>query len=426
VRALNVNIGYPPFMGGAQVYMQQLARRLVRRGHLVEAWVSDAEEVELLWSRGMGRLAVGESEDEGVRVRRFAVKHLPLSRYAYHGLRRAELVLDRVPWIGERFLWAAARYTPWLPAMERALRWETHDFDLVHGWNIPFEPLVKGAMGFARRHGLPFVVTPLLHLGEDGDDDVRRLYTMRHQMGLIRDSDEVIALTDLEAEYMASHGVAEERIHVVPGAVDVVPLAEGDAARFRREHGVESPFVLYIGLLNPNKGAIDLVQAMARLWERGVEAGLVMIGRSMKHFDRFLDTLEPGARARCHLLGQVDERTKADALAACEILALPSRTESFGLVFLEAWACAKPVVWARAGAIPYVVDEGVDGVLAPFGDIEALAQSILDLLMDPERAAAMGQAGRAKVRERYTWGRVTDRTEAIYESVLDRFVGSRG
>ena len=67
MRALHVNIGYPPFLGGAQVYMQQLARRLVRRGHMVETWVSDAAEVELLWSRGGGRLDAGNSEDEGVR-----------------------------------------------------------------------------------------------------------------------------------------------------------------------------------------------------------------------------------------------------------------------------------------------------------------------------------------------------------------------
>ena len=115
------------------------------------------------------------------------------------------------------------------------------------------------------------------------------------------------------------------------------------------------------------------------------------------------------------LLGFVSESERRDLLAACDLLALPSRTESFGLVFMEAWANRKPVIGARAGAIPAVVRDGENGVLVKFGDVNALSGAIETLVRSPETRENMGASGFARVVDESVW---FERVRAVYANVL--------
>jgi glycosyltransferase involved in cell wall biosynthesis len=118
------------------------------------------------------------------------------------------------------------------------------------------------------------------------------------------------------------------------------------------------------------------------------------------------------------VLGVVDDATRRDMLAALDVLALPSRTESFGIVFPEAWANGKPVVGADAGAIPDLVQDGVNGLLTHFGDVEGLANALARLLNDAELARQLGAAGQALALARYTWPSVLNRVRAAFEIAL--------
>ncbi len=423
MRVLHVNIGYPPLIGGAELYLRQVARRMVARGHQVAVYASDAAVIEHLWAMGKEHLPAGVAEIEGVTVRRFAVRHLPLLPYSYLALRRLLVECSCLGLGTEGWLWRIARYAPWLPGLERAfvsaesagMPWRP---ELLHVWNIPFESLWEPAWRYARRRGIPCIATPLLHLGEEGSAAVRRFYTMRHQMSVLRDCDAVIALTQLEADYLVSAGVLAARVHVVGGGVDIAAMQAGDARRFRARYALDRPFVLFIGAYNVEKGAIALVEAVAALGREGRDLDLVMIGQPMARFMDYYRRLSADVQARCHLLGPLGDEDKADALAACEMLALPSRTESFGLVYLEAWAAGKPVIGARAGAVPAVVREGVDGVLVPFGDAAALARAIAALLDDPAMAQRLGLMGKARVSQAYTWDQVVTAIERVYEKAV--------
>lgn len=428
MRILHVNVGYPPLIGGAELYLREVARRTVARGHQVAVYASDAAVIEHLWAAGKEHLPADEVEMEGVAVRRFAVRHLPLLPYSYLALRRLLAECNRLGLIREGWLWRIARYAPWLPELERAfaasdtagLPWIP---ELLHLWNIPYESLWGPAWRYARRHGISCVATPLLHLGEERSAAVRRFYTMRHQMSVLRDCDAVIALTPLEADYLVSAGVLAARVHVVGGGVDIAAMQGGDAARFRARYALDRPFVLFIGAYNLEKGAITLVEAVASLGREGRALDLVMIGQPMARFVDYFRRLPADVRAHCRLLGPLTDEEKADALAACEMLALPSRTESFGLVYLEAWAAGKPVIGARAGAVPAVICEGVDGVLVPFGDAVALAREIAALLDDPARAQRLGRAGQARVCQEHTWDQIVARVERVYEKAMVRSSG---
>jgi glycosyltransferase involved in cell wall biosynthesis len=97
---------------------------------------------------------------------------------------------------------------------------------------------------------------------------------------------------------------------------------------------------------------------------------------------------------------------------------MPSRVDSFGIVYLEAWAYRIPVIGCRSGGVPDVIDHGQDGLLVPFGNQALLALAIESLLVAPERRRTMGQRGRAKVEAHYTWNQVYHKLLATYREVV--------
>jgi glycosyltransferase involved in cell wall biosynthesis len=115
------------------------------------------------------------------------------------------------------------------------------------------------------------------------------------------------------------------------------------------------------------------------------------------------------------LLGVISPDEKRDLLAAADIVALPSRTESFGIVFLEAWASRKPVIGACAGAVPDLVRDGETGLLTPFGNVDALAVAIGRLLADDELARSLAERGHSLAVGRYSWAAVYDRYRRAFE-----------
>jgi glycosyltransferase involved in cell wall biosynthesis len=144
-----------------------------------------------------------------------------------------------------------------------------------------------------------------------------------------------------------------------------------------------------------------------------------LIGAPLAHFTSFYQQLPDDARARIRLLTYAPDAVKHDALAAADVFAMPSRTDSFGIVYLEAWCYGLPVVGARAGGVPDVIADGQDGVLVRFGDVPALAAAVGDLLRDRDRARRLGAAGRAKVLRELTWDRIYARVRDVYREVLN-------
>jgi glycosyltransferase involved in cell wall biosynthesis len=140
----------------------------------------------------------------------------------------------------------------------------------------------------------------------------------------------------------------------------------------------------------------------------------------VEEFERFYRRLGPETRQRVIRVGVVRGQEKLDLLAATDVLALPSRIDSFGIVYLEAWAYRKPVIGARAGGVPDVIDAGRDGLLVPFGDVGALSDAIRKLVEHPDLAQTMGERGRAKVESRYTWDQIYARLQVLYQRVRSR------
>jgi glycosyltransferase involved in cell wall biosynthesis len=392
MRSLHIIQRYWPARGGAERYMQEMSSRLVRDGHEVTVLTTDAGELEYFWNRNKCPLQELEATHQGVVIKRRPIRHLPAATISYPAMRRIMSLLSDLPVDLTPVLRRMSSLVPWVAALERELRTlPTGRFDLVMGMTICFESLLWPALGYARRAGVPFIVVPLVHLGEAERSSFGKFYTMRHQLELIRRADGVVTLTEVEADYLVRQGVARDRIVTTGAGADAADVDGGDAARFRSAYDIEGPIVATLGTASYDKGTVHTVEAMRRLWAEGSD------------------------RSRCRLLGPVDEQTKKDLLAASQLFVMPSRSESFGIVYLEAWLAGLPVVGAAAGAVTDVIMEGVDGFLVHFGDVDALAKRIGQLLYDRDLAGRLGRAGRQKVVGAFSWDHVYERFSRVYE-----------
>ena len=412
---------YYPYVGGSEVYFRVLSERFAARGDRVTVYTTDAWDLEHFWAGGKRTIDWGAQarEHDGVTVRRFAVRRPPLWRLGYPVTRRAMTHLSDLPLPqAERVLGRLGRLSPWVPALDTALDRDWGRFDLVHSANIALESLILASERYSCRHDVPLVVTPFVHVGEDGDRRVLKYYSMRHQLGVLRRAQAVVAQTPREYRFLASCGVPEERLHLIGAGVDPAAVTGGDGAAFRARHAIADPIVSIIGTTAHDKGTPHLVEALRALWREGREATLVIAGPPMEHFTRYFAALPDADRARCRFLGFISDEEKRDLLAATDLFAMPSRTDSFGIVYLEAWCCGVPVIGARAGGVPDVIADGDDGLLVPFGDPPALADAVRTLLDDRALARRMGERGRAKTLERFTWDRVVAAFARVYDDLL--------
>jgi glycosyltransferase involved in cell wall biosynthesis len=272
---------------------------------------------------------------------------------------------------------------------------------VVHASRIGRELLPRALRDLARRRDIPFVLTPNHHPRWRGP-----LY--REYDRLYRESDALIALTREERRVLVEEkGVPEERVHVT--GVGPILAERWSAERFRERHRLPDRFVLFLGQQLRYKGIAALLAATELVWKDHPDVRFVFVGPRTEWSRRiFARVHDP----RILNLGQVDLESKTSALAACELLCVPSAQESFGGVYVEAWTMGKPIVGGRIPPIASLVDEGVDGLLARQEPVE-LARALTALLDDPARAAAMGAAGREKAR-RYSWESLAARTVEIY------------
>jgi len=417
VHFLHVVQLYHPVASGAGRYFRAIGERLAAEGHQVTVLATDAYDLEHIWMPGRRRVEPATEWFNGVQIVRLPIVRRPGPPLLYPALRRLMTEISRLP-DTTPLLQRLATWTPRWPGVETFFE-QYGPFDLVHATNITLDFALLPVFACAQRQRIPFVCTPFIHLGEPGSRTIVRYYSMRHQIDLLRRSERVITMTGLERDFLAAHGVPHERLRVVGVGVTPEDLQGGDGDHFRAEQRIDGPLVLFIGALAYDKGAIHLVEAMQRLWRAGHPGTLVLIGAPLTHFEAFYARLPQSDRARIRFLPYAPESVKRDALAAADVFALPSRTDSFGIVFLEAWCYGVPVIGARAGGIPDVITDGSDGLLVRFGDVAGLAQAIRLLLDDRALARRLGAAGREKTLRSLTWDHVYARARAVYAEVCD-------
>ncbi len=232
---------------------------------------------------------------------------------------------------------------------------------------------------------------------------MRRSYTKPALISLAQAASRVFVQTEVEQETLLDVGVTAEKLTIQGMGVDVESCTGGSRKNARKEWGIENHEIVIGHLANKSweKGTIDLLRASQMAWQSGADFRLVLAGPEMRNFREFWATFEP--KEKITLRGWLTENQKRDFFAGIDIFAMPSRSDSFGIVFLEAWMNRLPNLAYRAGGVASVIRHQVDGLLVRCGDLEGLARSIHHLVEDAPLRERLGQAGYAKTVTDFHW-----------------------
>ena len=410
MRLLFLTPAYPPVPGGGERYVQSLAHILSQRGHQLTVITSAAAAEADFW-RGVSVAARDLPANDGVTIMRCSLRPITGGRAALMARRRIMAGISLLPAVPPGWLERLARAFPPLVGLDEVLA-RLPIPDVVHAFNLSWEYPALAGRHYAGIHHLPYFLTPYAHIGPGVNALVARYVTMPHQRRLLAAADAILTLTEATAAGLRDAGISCRHLRVIGAGIDPQPppLPDDAISRFL----LPTPFALFLGRANADKGALDAARAVLRLRRAGRSISLVLAGTATPEFTRFIARLPAVDRTAIYHLGPVSETEKHALLEACAMLLLPSRTDALGLVLLEAWQHARPVIGARAGGIPGVIDDGENGLLIDYGDVAGLAGAIGDLLAQPDRAGTMGEAGRRKNLTTYTWDEVARRVEAAY------------
>ena len=220
-----------------------------------------------------------------------------------------------------------------------------------------------------------------------------------------------VAVSDTAASFLRR--VMRVPLEVVPNGVDVGAFAHPG----RPVEGLPAgPKILWVNRLDPQKGFGFMLRAFEQLAREVDQAHLLVAGDGRDRV--LLRSLPGGLRSRILRLGTVPHGELPRYHAAADVFVAPATgQESFGIVLVEAMAAGVPVVASDIAGYREVVRDGVDGLLVPPGDPNALAAAIRRVLSEPQLAATLRAAGRSRA-DVFSWGAVTPRLEAIYDRVL--------
>lgn len=399
MRVLHVSHQYTPAIGGSERYIADLSEELVRRGHQVDIFTSRALDYHT-W-----KSVLPERETiNGVNVRRFHA--LPRRGHTWRALdiglgnywRKRSSIYEPFIFYGNG---------PIMPGLFAAILAEAHRYDLMHINQLHYAHAATAYLA-AKWRNLPVVITPHLHAEQ------RETYDVGYMQDILRGSKVILTVTNAEREFLLQQGYPP--MQVVTGGnslnLDRFPPLETSHARARLGIPLDAFVVLFLGRKTRYKGLEPSVRAFLALAQQHPHAFFVAMGPETEHSLKLWR--EVGKRPDLLVRERVEDDERLAALAAADVLLMPSTGEAFGIVYLEAWAYRKPVIGAPIQAVKALISDGVDGWLIDPEDVEAITARLAWLASHPEAARAAGEAGHDKLLRRYTTPRIADVVESAY------------
>ncbi len=408
MRIVHVTPMYFPFIGGCELHIQKLSEGLASRGHEVAVLTANIRNIRELANGIYGGLP-DEEAIGAVKVQRFRPDGGMLGSilegwsHIRGGYRSYSLVFGKD---GVEFLLGRPLLVQLIPHLVATRA------DIVVSANWYFSPAYHTYLA-SKLKRFTLVGIPLFHTAEPWCKTP--IYNK-----MLANCDAIVVNTAYEADFVREQGAI--RVEVAGVGIDPRFFECRNGGEIRARYGLGSfPVVGFVGRQLPNKGPITLLQAMRIVWKWNHEVRLVLAG------SRWLERDEVGAvigsltefeRERILRIDEFPEKDKASLYDSFDVFVMPSTGESFGIAYLEAWMCRKPVIGARIGPTRCVIDEGTDGLLADPDNAEDTARAIIALLSDSGMRDRMGRSGHDKTVANYTWDKVTDKVEKLYLELL--------
>ena len=393
--------------GGMNVYVRELAAALARSG-------AECDVFTRAWS---SELAPVVQVEPGLRVH-----HVPAGP---QGPLPKESLVDVVPEFTDRVLQ--------LMTAPGGLRLRDEDggsFEAVHAnyW-------LSGLAGHVIKHELDLPLMCTFHTldrvkAEAGPEEVEADMPHRRaeaEAAIISCSDAVLASCSVEAEQIVElYGADPDRVRIVPLGVDHAYFAPGNRSQARRALGLpaEGPLLLFVGRIQPLKGADVAVRVVAELKRRrpAEPACLVVVGGpSGPHGQASYDELlrlsrQRGVAAHLVLVPPQPHEVISTYYRAADVCLVPSRSESFGLVALEAAACGTPVVASAVGGLTTLVEDGRTGFLVDSREPSRFADAVQTIVDEPALAIEMSMRSAARALD-YSWREAAERLSALHDEL---------
>ncbi|MFC1962411.1 glycosyltransferase family 4 protein [Chloroflexota bacterium] len=372
--------GYYPLIGGAEVFAQEVAEHLVKKGHDVDIITTRLDrslrEVETLNGVVVHRIALG-----GVKYLSFVAGYF---RLLWHVLR-----LDR-----------------------------TRDYDFIHAVSDGLPSLVAATAKKLR--GKPYLIT--IQGGTITPDYRKNLsgrIAAKLQQWSFRNADAVHVISRKLRE-QAKQLSARNPI-VIPNGVDASIFRPMNKSGLRKTHGFSQDENIIIGVarLIPRKGIDYLIRATAKVAEHLPNLRLLIIGDGIQRANLEKLILKAGLGNKAQILGLVSHEQVPQYLNMADVFVIPSLFEPLGIVTIEAMACGIPVIGTNVDGIPDIVEDGKNGILVPPGDDEQIAEALMTLLSDEDTRNKLAQEGLETVKQKFLWETVLMRIEDLYSALLD-------
>lgn len=377
---------FHPMIGGIEIYLLNLSRELVKRGHEVHVYTA---------ARVMGkRLTPFEDEIDGVKIHRLPV-----------------------------ILELSFRLKLWPSLYDRLLK---DNFDLIHIQGHDHTSSITAAIA-GRVKKAPIVVNTYGPIYTQTTRSFRNrflfdVYDATATPIIFRLADRVLAKYAQLISWIKSYGVPDWKIGLAPSGIPSECLTPRNGRSFRERYGIEGQIILYIGRISPQKGVQHLITATSSILERVPDVTVVLVGPDYIDYKAHLIKMAKQFQVCDHVkfippIYNLDE--EMEAYAACDVFVMPSSFEGFSQGIHKAWAQGKPVVATAVGMLRYQIENGKDGLLVNYGDHKLMAKAIVNILQNPKTAMEYGRDGLSKTQA-YTYDKLAVDMERIYEKVVNR------
>ena len=366
---------YHPVIGGSEIFAKNFVDYLSQR-HQVTVYTTFVKNIKALWNKDISKLSETTPLD------------YPLKRY--DNLTPQEIKFDNAV---EKLSLVTNHPGPFLPKLWEDLVLKKIDFDLIITTAFPYDHIIPTFVA-CKKWKIPIIIIPLIH------QEFPHLYLTGMRLNMLSQSDAIVTLSPSEKTLLENKGIDSKKIFIIKPGINP-PQENLSNNKFRNNNSIPSDakVVLFVGSKSKMKGIYTLIESMKIIWKHEPKTILLTIGPNSKEFEKYLSQQKNDVRKKILDLGLVEEKQKQMAYEACDIVALPSESESFGLVFLEAWSYSKPVIGCKFSSTFDVIDNEENGLLVEFGNKDQLSQVIIRLLKNPELAKKFGMKGKQKLSQ---------------------------
>ncbi|HRH59860.1 MAG TPA: glycosyltransferase family 4 protein [Chitinophagaceae bacterium] len=419
MKILFVVQNYYPSIGGTQIFFQKLAEYCVQHYH-DEVTVFTTNSYFGPEKSNFKRINEKEAILNGVKVKRFSFYrfHYPLISFLIKLFVKLHLPLPS-------FI-SSFSYAPLSPLLMKAIR--EAGADVIMSGTSHYMHNAYAVKRKRSKTAKPFVMQGAIHFSDKKKDNVVTGFVLKN----ILHSDMYISNTDYEKERLIKMGVPAENIVTGGISVECEVFEKGDRNFFREKfllHGADVLFC-YTGRMEPAKNVEFLINAFEICSKERSDFHLALAGYTAEKYQgqllKKINALPDIIKERIHFLPNISAEEKTNLLHAADVFVLPSVNESFGMVFLEAWSCKKPVIGMSTGAIRSVVSHGYDGLLAEQNNMEDLCSRMKVLADSKELRSMMGENGCTKVKQNFTWDIVAKKYRDTFIAAIEKFHVQRG